>query len=395
MHDSGRTSPATKTHQTAGEQATNTAAPELAESGAASAEETATVVTRAQERENEDAVSRTLAPGDFISTEMSDDGRHRTESSSPSTPSGSRDPGTYRLVHFKAPEPRSKSKRAKLDPSRADQLHSSEYVNLDTTNLAQAMRELPQASDQGVVELTNGDIRPAEINLNLTSEIQHPQVITQKRKRPTRSSTEKPAMNGSAHFPATDEMNNDDHADTASEQVPLDSRSQPNSINGNFDDLESTVNLDRVHLAPEQTEMINDIVNADSIRTNVVDAQTLKLTDNASDDEAKVESSSISKNKPVQHAEQLGDTDIVTVTVPPSKPTPQGSESVDKREKDARQQILMLSKSTVRHPSNNGRTNSLNNEESGSITENEFQMIGIQPLPKEQEQEHHVQKRKS
>ena len=393
MHDSGRTSPATRTHQTADERATNTVAQEPAESGAASAEGTVAVTTGAQEIELSGAVSRTLAPGDFISIEMRDGGRHVADDSQPSTPPGSRDPGTYRLVHFKAPEPRSKSKRPKLDSNRAEQLGASQYVNLDTTNLAQAMRELPKASDQGVVELTDGAIRPAEVNLTLTSEMQHPQDITQKRKRPARSSTEEPVMNGSTHVPATVEMNEDDHVDTASERLSSDNMSQSNSINGNFDDLESNVHLEPAHLTPEQNETPNDIISSDSIRSDVMNAQTLKLTNGArDDDETETKSSSISKSKPVQHAEQLGDTDIVSVIVPPGKPAPQSSESVNNTEKDARQEILMLSKSTVRHPSNNDSASSLNNEGSGSITENEFQVIGIQPLPKEQE--HHVEKRK-
>ena len=393
MHDSGRTSPATRAHQTADERTTNTVAQEPAESGAGSAEGTVAVTTGAQEIELSGAVSRTLAPGEFISIEMSDGGRHVVDDSQPSTSSGNRDPGTYRLVHFKAPEPRSKGKRPKLDPDRAEQLGASQYVNLDTTNLAQAMRELPKASDQGVVELTDGAIRPAEINMTLMSDIQHPQDITQKRKRPARSCTEEPVMNGSTHVPTTVEMNNDDHVDAASEQLSADKQSQSNSINGNFDDLETNVHLEPVHLAPEQNETPNDIVSADGIRTDVTNAQTLKLTDGAhDDDETKTKSSSISKSKPVQHAEQFGDTDIVSVIVPPGKPAPQSSESVTNTEKDARQEILMLSKSTVRHPSNNDSASSLNSEGSGSVTENEFQVIGVQPLPKEQE--HHVEKRK-
>ena len=390
VHDSGRTSPATRTHQTASERTANTAAQEPAESGAASAEGSLAVESGAQETENSGAMSRTLVPGDFISIEMSDGGLHVADDSQPSTPSGSNDPGTYRLVHFKAPEPRSKSKRPKLDPNRAGQLGASEYVNLDTTNLTQAMRELPQASGQGVVELTDGDIRPAEINLTLTSDIQHPQGITQKRKRPAGSSTEESVMNGSTRAPATVEMTNDGHVNTASEQLSADKQSQSNSINGNFENLESNVHFEPVHLAPEQNETPNDIVSADSVGTDVTNVQTLKLADGAH--ETRTKSASISKSKPVQHAEHLGDTDIVSVTVPPGKPAPQSDQSVTNTEKDARQEILMLSRSTVRHPSNNDSANSLNNEGSGSVTENEFQVIGIQPLPKEQEQ--HVEKRR-
>ena len=76
------------------------------------------------------------------------------------------DPGTYKLVHFKSPEPKMKRKRPRLDSDRSERLSVSEYVSVDTQQLATAMEELGETGQHGVVELTDGGIRPIDSTNN-------------------------------------------------------------------------------------------------------------------------------------------------------------------------------------------------------------------------------------
>ncbi len=105
-------------------------------------------------------ITRMLQPGDFISIEL-DDGGGRSADDDPPVDTEV-DPGTYKLVHFKAPEPKPKKKRQKLDGQGSDQYEVSEYVDLSPDKLVRAMEETPELTGRGgVVELTDGQIRPA------------------------------------------------------------------------------------------------------------------------------------------------------------------------------------------------------------------------------------------
>ena len=363
VHDSGRTSPAVKAQNAPSEQTPRSPTEEPAENEIKAAEATA---DGAEETEISDPVARTLAPGDLISIEMSDGIHHVSRSSSPSPPPGDRDPGTYRLVHFKAPEPGPKRKRPKLDPERTDQLEASSYISLDTSPLEEAMRHLPQANIQGVVELHNGDIRPAEI-ISPTPRDEGSQDSTVTTPRDGES-----VVNG----------NMNDEVDSTNRLASFEKQLQINDINGNIDKLESNIQADAGHPVSDSVEQQSEDVIPDSMMADVINGQP--FANGATEHTGpKTSESSISKSNPVRHAEELGDTDIISITVPPGRPALQDSRK--NTENDPRQQILMLSKSTVRHPPSGESTNRGYSEASGSVSENDFQVIGIQPLPKDVE----------
>ena len=360
VQDSGQASPAVRsTPHPTGDQAS-----EMDQDIPAEPEGAAAAGNR--DSPNIGAVTRTLAPGDFITIEMNNGSHHVTDESVPSTPpSGGTDPGTYKLVHYKEPEPNAKRKRLKLDPSKAEQLGTSEYVKLDTRKLSQALKELPKADEQGVVELTNGDVRPAEVNVTMATD-NGP--VARQLVGPSSDAM----VNGNAH-------DQDDLVDSSTGQSPADSNNnlQFNNINGGQDP-------NSVERISDQNEMSSD-VNLDSISTDPSNLHRLKLVDGAHEHKDKATAKSASKRKQEKRAE-LGDTDIVSITVPPGKPA-QDPPSTENTEDDPRQQILLISKSTVRHPSNgaskDGANNVVRSWGSGSVTESDMQVVGIQPLLKE------------
>ena len=325
---------------------------------------------------NVGAVTRTLLPGDFISIEMNDGPPDVIDES---TPSGGTDPGTYKLVHYKAPEPHTKRKRLKIDPNKAQRLGPSEYVSLDTKTLGQAMKELSHESQQGVVELTNGDVRPAEVNVTVVAESGTMPVSAQKSRQPISPSGDDSLVNGSA-------IDQDDHVDSSATQPPADYNSQFNSINGSPEPIVTRTEPNSVHRIVDQSEIPSDITS-DSVSADPSNLHRLKLVDGAREHKDKVKARSASKRTQDQRAEQMGDTDIVSITVPPGNPA-QDLSSTDSTKDDPRQQILLMSTSTVRHPSNAASKDgakTIRSEESGTVTESDMQVVGIQPLIKDAE----------
>lgn len=274
--------------------------------------------------------SADLQQSSLLSIEMTDGNAPTTSESNPQ--STLRDPGVYKLVHFKAPDAQPKRKRLRLDPARTETLEPSEFVTMDTVNLARSLNEPGHGAMNGWIEMPDGQLRPAEIHRG------------------------------------TDSVGSGLTTDSSVPPLEQMAQLQSDNLMQTTQDTLSTVprtNPDQTsHSNPNQTATENKGSHSDQSIPHSSNTQETRETPRSRNKRPR---SQISGG-------DLGDTDVIGFDLHPCiiRPRSPIKERKTDPEQEKSQQVVLSSKSTLQYDAERDKT----------CIECEMQVLGLQPLPK-------------
>ena len=298
--------------------------------------------------ENPDIGSSDLQQSSLLSIEMTDaNAATRSESN---TQGALRDPGVYKLVHFKAPEPQPKRKRLRLDPARTETLEPSQFVTMDTVNLTRSLSEPRQTIMNGLIEMPDGQLRPAEIHIGTES--------AENADRSALPVDSAVLHDGRSALPDNSALPEGQMAQLQSDHLMQTTQDTLSAV--------PITNPDRAsHSNTNQTAAENKESHSDQSKPHASNTQeTRELPRNSN----KRPRSQISGG-------DLGDTDVIGFDLHPCiiRPRSPVKDSKTDPEQEKSQQVVLSSKSTLQYDTEREKT----------CIECEMQVLGLQPLPKQ------------